>query len=180
MGMTSVCRSVLFLVLRQVSSTEARETQQPARKGDAMTVIGSTEWLKDLMNGKGGVEWPLFRPVAQYYPEMDYLLYLTEDRSYRADQADIFLTLLRHPRLDQVIGIKLMGFRLLFERVRLMLELKDGDAMPLAKVLEIASASNTAGTVVSRYSATDIKRMYSVARYVTGEAVFPVSALPAA
>ena len=31
-----------------------------------------------------------FQPVAKYYPEMDFMLYLNEDCSYRADRVDQF------------------------------------------------------------------------------------------
>ena len=57
-----------------------------------------------------------FRPVARYYPPMDFLLYLKEDCSYRADRVDQFLTLLWHPYKDELVGIKLKGIRFIYEK----------------------------------------------------------------
>ena len=55
-----------------------------------------------------------FKPLARYFPEMDFLIYLNEDCSYRADRVDAFLTVLWHPERDALVGIKLKGFRFLF------------------------------------------------------------------
>jgi hypothetical protein len=79
-----------------------------------------------------------FSPVARYYPNMDYLLYLKEDCSYRADRVDGFLTLMIRPDSDELVGIKLKGFRFLFERIKGILEIPDAQFVPLAKALEIA------------------------------------------
>ena len=57
-----------------------------------------------------------FRPVARYYPSMDFLLYLKEDCSYRADRVDNFLTILWHPYKDEIVGIKLKGIRVIYDK----------------------------------------------------------------
>ena len=57
-----------------------------------------------------------FEPRALYYETMDFLLYLQEDLPYRADRIDPFLTLLWHPYEDRAIGVKIKGFRFLFDK----------------------------------------------------------------
>lgn len=88
-------------------------------------------------------EIKVFIPCARYYEPMDMLLYLEEDVSYRADRVDVFLTLLWHPYEDRAIGVKLKGFRFLFERARAILaaqnvRLGEADFLSLVMALEIA------------------------------------------
>jgi hypothetical protein len=59
-----------------------------------------------------------FVPAARYYAPMDSVVYLREDVSYRADRIDAFLTLLWHPHDDRAVGLKIKGFRFIFERLR--------------------------------------------------------------
>jgi len=68
---------------------------------------------------KGSVEE--FQPCARYYGAMDILLYLETDLPYRADRVDPFLTLLWHPGKEEAIGVKLKGFRFLFQRAQAIL-----------------------------------------------------------
>jgi hypothetical protein len=49
---------------------------------------------------------------------MDFLLYLKEDCSYRADRVDQFLTLLWHPYKDELVGIKLKGIRVIYNKTK--------------------------------------------------------------
>src|SRR5216684_613546 len=87
-----------------------------------------------------------FTPCARYYETMDLLLYLQEDLSYRADRVDEFLTLLWHPQEDRAIGVKLKGFRFLFQRLKAALaaqnvQLGEGVFMSLVAALEVAMTS---------------------------------------
>ena len=78
-----------------------------------------------------------FQPIARYYPSMDQLIYLKEDRSYRADRVDPILTLLWHPYEMKLIGIKIKGFRHLWTQSPSLAALAKDDAtfLPLAAVL---------------------------------------------
>ena len=63
-------------------------------------------YLDQLLGGSGPAREGEFSPVSRYYPEMDYLLYLKEDCSYRADRVDGVLTLLWHPYREQLVGLR--------------------------------------------------------------------------
>lgn len=77
-----------------------------------------------------------FKPIARYYPSMDFLLYLTEDCSYRGDRVDQFLTVLWHPYENRLVGIKLKGFGYVFSVLKSLLDLDDDKFLPLTKALE--------------------------------------------
>lgn len=65
-----------------------------------------------------------FQPVAFYHPEMDYLMYVNEDCSFRADRLSRFVTVLWHPHEEgKLVGVKLKGFRKMF------LQAKGGGAL---------------------------------------------------
>jgi hypothetical protein len=76
-----------------------------------------------------------FSPKACYHRGMDFLIYLNEDCSYRADRVDQFLTILWHPHEDRVVGIELKGFLSLFRAANLILGSSSEQPMPLAKLL---------------------------------------------
>ena len=75
-------------------------------------------FLEKLGPEMAAAEGEPFHPVARYYPPMDFLLYLKEDCSYRADRVDQFLTLLWHPHKEELVGIKLKGLRVVYNRSR--------------------------------------------------------------
>lgn len=86
---------------------------------------------------------PDFEPRARYYAPMDCVIYLKEDLSYRADRVDDYLTLLWHPHERRAIGIKIKGFRFLFERLRVIcsaqnLDLPERAFVPLVAAVELA------------------------------------------
>jgi hypothetical protein len=66
----------------------------------------------------GGEAWAEFQPSARYYAPMDVVVYLREDVAYRADRIDPFLTLLWHPYEERAVGVKLKGFRFIYDRAR--------------------------------------------------------------
>jgi len=57
-----------------------------------------------------------FRPT-RYFSAIDAMIYLREDVSYRAERVDPFLTVLWHPTEERLVGVKLKGFRFLFDRI---------------------------------------------------------------
>lgn len=78
-----------------------------------------------------------FAPSAVYYSEMDFLLYLNQDCSYRADRVDAYLTLLWHPYEDKVVGIRLKGFLRLAQKIKDILKKDNADRIEIATILEL-------------------------------------------
>lgn len=97
-----------------------------------------TTALAQLVPQFGPEGIPDFRACARYYPGMDFLLYLQEDSSFRADRVDRFLTLLWHPQEDRLIGLKFKDWKLAFDRLKADYKLSDNDFLPLVKALELA------------------------------------------
>jgi hypothetical protein len=113
-----------------------------------------------------------FSPVARYYPGMDFLLYLNEDCSYRADRIDPFLTVLWHPYEDRLVGVKLKGFRFLFERIKSVLDLKEDHFVLVVKAIEIALVGGVAEAMMQKQETKRIMQMYEEARKITAGARF--------
>jgi len=108
----------------------------------------NTIGFKDLAALVGAVDSPEgFTPVARYYSGMDFVLYLNKDCSYRADRVDEFLTLLWHPTEDNLVGVKLKGFRCLFQAIKKVLDFKETDFVPLVKALELAMFGGLASRI---------------------------------
>jgi hypothetical protein len=82
-----------------------------------------------------------FSPKACYHQSMDFLIYLNEDCSYRADRVDKFLTLLWHPNEERLVGIKLKSFLALFNAANVFLGSSTESPIPLAQVLKLLECS---------------------------------------
>jgi hypothetical protein len=118
------------------------------------------------------IEQGLFCAVAKYYPEMDFMLYLNEDCSYRADRVDQFLTILFHPDSEKVVGIKLKGFKFLFERLKNVIGTLDDDHfLPLVKILEFALVGGVAEEIAAKHRGR-IKDSYEKAKKVAADVQF--------
>jgi hypothetical protein len=91
---------------------------------------------------------------------------LNEDCSYRADRVDQFLTVLWHPHEDRLVGIKLKGFRFLFERIKNVLELDDDQFLPLVKAIEIALVGGVAESIMDEQRQARLKTCYDEARKI--------------
>jgi hypothetical protein len=91
-----------------------------------------------------------FTPIATYYQTMDYLLYLKEDVSYRADRVDKLLTLLWHPHEENLVGIQLKGFRYVCREHPLLSNLaRDDDVfLPLAALVASLFLKDEAETLI--------------------------------
>ena len=100
---------------------------------------------------------------------MDFLLYLREDYSCRADRVDAFLTVLWHPNEDHLIGIKLKGFRFLFQQLKLLLELKEDAIFPLVKALEIALVGGVAEHIINAVERERLEDLYGKARELVAD-----------
>jgi hypothetical protein len=140
--------------------------------------------LDFLREASQGSEIPAFAPCARYYDTMDLLLYLEEDLSYRADRVDQFLTLLWHPQDDRAIGVKLKGFRFLFQRLKAALaaqniELGERFFMSLVVALEIAMTS-LGSTLVAEAERQRREQSYEQARRLLRTVQFDTASLAVA
>jgi hypothetical protein len=110
-----------------------------------------------------------FVPSARYYGPMDHILYLEQDVAYRADRVDRHLTLLWHPTEERAIGVKLKGFRFLFERLREILAAEgvnipaDG-FIPLVTALEVALTAGGGATLMANAQRERLAQRYQLAR----------------
>lgn len=93
-----------------------------------------------------------FKPVARYFPEMDFLMFLTKDCSYRAKRVDAFLTVLYDPYEDKLVGVKLKGFKYLFERFRAASKIEQlKDFVELTRILEVAMVGGLGQAMMDSY-----------------------------
>ena len=120
----------------------------------------------------------LFRPFeagAHYYAPMDFVLYLTEDVPYRADRVDKFLTLLWHPYEERAVGVKLKGFRMMFERTRLILQtrgvtISNQEFEPLITVFEVLMTAGLGSAIVADAERKRLDERYEAARELIKDA----------
>ncbi len=78
-----------------------------------------------------------FNPAAAYYPDMDFVEYLTIDALTVSRRVDEHLTILLDKRMERVVGFRLKGFRHLFlERLQPKFKLADQYFVLLASALE--------------------------------------------
>jgi len=113
-----------------------------------------------------------FAPVARFYPSMDFMLYLKEDCSYRADRIDPFLTILLHPHEDKPVGIKIKGFRFIFERLKALIEIKEEQFLPLIKAIEVALVGGMAEAMMKDHEQNRVLVMYEKARKLAAGVTF--------
>jgi len=76
-----------------------------------------------------------FEPTAYFDSEMDQLVYLTSNASYRAERVDAYLTILWDARELRIIGIKLKGFRSLFDDLKAAGLVEESHFFPLCKAI---------------------------------------------
>jgi hypothetical protein len=132
--------------------------------------------LDELIVGLDNGEPGQFTAGARYYEAMDCVIYLNDDVSYRADRVDAFLTLLWHPEDDRAVGVKLKGFRWLFQRLQAFGRDEKETAMteeqfvPLVKAIEVALTARL-GEIITRDAESDrkeeraeVERSYQTAR----------------
>lgn len=131
--------------------------------------------VSDAWKAPGAGDDERFQPVARFYPNMDFLLYVSEDCSYRADRVDMFLTLLWHPYDERVVGIKLKGFRFIFDRVKATLGLEDAQFLPLVQALEVALTGGMAEAIIRHEAQDRVVSRYNQARKIAQGVNFSVS-----
>ena len=109
-----------------------------------------------------------FTPISRYYPTMDYLIYLKEDCSYRADRVDEALTLLWHPYSDNLVGIKIKGFRCLCAESQTLAKLASDEsgflslAAVVARIL-LRGAAEAIMAAVELDRKNELRRKYALA-----------------
>ncbi len=138
--------------------------------------------LVDRLFPDGRPEVAEFRPMARYFGPIDAMIYVRDDVSYRADRVDPFLTVLWHPTEDRLVGVKLKGFRFLFERLSAVApEVSTNDFLPLVKALEIALAAGV-GEVLTDGLEKKLQRdrKYEQARQLIRDVSVPNRDLPQA
>jgi len=106
---------------------------------------------------------------ARYYEPMDYLLYLEADTAHRADRVDQFLTLLWHPYEDRAIGVKLKGFRFIFDRMREIFQAQgiivpENHFMPLITAFEVAVTAGLGAAMMATAERKRLSEKYAKAR----------------
>lgn len=126
-----------------------------------------------------------FEPRALYYETMDFLLYLQEDLPYRADRIDPFLTLLWHPNEDRAIGVKIKGFRSLFERMGAIMKTRNMDIaesrfLPFVSAIEVAFTAGLGSVVTLDAERRRIEEGYDTARTLVSAVEFDASLLAVA
>lgn len=109
----------------------------------------------------------VFSPKARYYPALDFLMYLNKDCSYRADRVDSWLTLLLDPQEDVLVGLRLKGFKFLFERLKAIKgpqqhEISKWDWKDFISFLEVALTLH--GEDLLKDISQDLKKKYADAR----------------
>jgi len=132
-------------------------------------------FLQKLIASTGASEGQ-FKPVARYYANMDFLLYVNEDCSYSAERVNPFLTVLWHPQEERLVGIRLKGFKFLFERIRAIVDFKDGDFLPLTKAFEVSLTAGMAETIMNKHTERT-NLLYEKAREFVREVDVPLQEL---
>jgi hypothetical protein len=110
-----------------------------------------------------------FIPSARYYEPMDCIVYVEEDTSHRSDRVDRFLTLLWHPYEERAIGVKLKGFRFIFERTRQILEaqgvpISESEFVPLITAFEVATTAGLGNALMTSAERERLDEKYKKAR----------------
>lgn len=123
-------------------------------------------FLDNLTGEREGVNG-VFVATSRYYPSVDFLLYLAEDLSYRADRVDEALTVLWHPYEDRLVGLKLKGFSALLREVKGALDLEEAEYVSLVTLLTEAALTRTSAQKILNEQETarlrNLKRKYLLA-----------------
>jgi hypothetical protein len=76
-----------------------------------------------------------FEPAAFFDAEMDQLIYLSTNAPYRADRIDPFLTLLWDADKPNLVGVKIKGFRAVFEQLKTAGLVVEDHFVPLCEII---------------------------------------------
>ena len=122
------------------------------------------EFIGDLFTDDSNT----FEPIAFYNPEMDYLMYINEDCSYRADRISRALTVLWHPYEEKkLIGFKLKGFRLMFNRVKDTSAISEDQFPDIMQWLTLA-IYRSAEEIIAEHEKQRLREISALARQLAG------------
>ena len=117
-----------------------------------------------------------FEAFARYLPAMDFLLYVKEDCSYVEERIDGRLTLLWHPEDDRVVGIRIKGFRALYQALARILKAQEFDLVrelpfvSLVSALELAMLSGLGDAIIEDTERQRIEDGYKRAKVIAADA----------
>ena len=120
-----------------------------------------------------------FQPMARYFSAMDFLLYVKEDCNYVEDRVDRRLTLLWHPVEKRAIGVRIKGYRAVYQSVLRILKAHDATFdsekafVSLMSSLEVAMLSGDGDEMMAEAEQKRIKEGYNEARKLVKGAVVP-------
>lgn len=117
-----------------------------------------------------------FEPFARYLPAMDFLLYVKEDCSYVEERIDGRLTLLWHPQGEPAIGIRIKGFKALYQSLARILKAQNIDLeqhfpfVSLISALELAMLSGAGDAMIEDTERQRIEDGYRRAKEIVDNA----------
>ncbi|MBK8200450.1 MAG: hypothetical protein IPK75_19045 [Acidobacteria bacterium] len=100
-----------------------------------------------------------FKPSAKYNHGLDVLAYRAEGGTCVADRVDGFLTILWDKEQKRIVGIRLKGFRWVFNELKGRFKWTDADFLPLVKVLEAVMSDGLGLQIVA-----DQREKYELAK----------------
>ncbi len=111
-----------------------------------------------------GVQPGTFKPVARYHERMDWIEFVNEDVSYRADRINPVLELLWHPQKMKIIGVKISCLTTIFLNDPQLVPEDRGAPLALAQILKsvITGSEPTYGPFWAK--------LYRIAIEVVGDA----------
>lgn len=117
-----------------------------------------------------------FQPVATYFPAMDFVLYLREDCAFREDRIDRTLTLLWHPQEERAVGVRLKGFRALYEFLRAHVPHLEEKLsfVKLIAALEVGMRSGGGDALMKDAEAKRRREAYEKAKELLADATLPI------
>lgn len=116
-----------------------------------------------------------FQPITAYFAAMDFVLYLREECAFREDRIDGTLTLLLHPHKDRPVGVRLKGFRALYESVceRVPVLRKHLPFDKLVEALEVGMHNDKGDALVNDATARRRRKAYERAKELLQDAELP-------
>jgi|GEM_PF-3270478 len=140
-----------------------------------MALDGATEdFFADLYRMRAP-----FAPAAYFDPEMDQLIYVRSDDSYRTDRVDQYLTHLWPPHEPKLVGVKIKGFRSVFDQLKGSGLVSESYFIPLCETIDmLLHFGVTTHNSVHDFSSDGYRaKLYRRAQEVVGDYRFDERAL---
>lgn len=110
--------------------------------------------------------------MARYFSAMDFLLYVKEDCNYVEDRIDRRLTLLWHPYEERAVGVRIKGYRAVYQAVLRILKAQDEDFdiekgfISVMSALEVAMLTGDGEAMIAEAEQKRIDEGYRQARRI--------------